>query len=82
MDIESGGAEIECTKHDSSSSGRTYFYNKQLDMSQWKTPTGMVKRLEVMEGNGKGALWLCSYSDDYLSTLFIMISDCSNKIST
>ena len=44
MDIESGGAEIECTKHVSSSSGRTYFYNKQLDMSQWKTPIGMLKR--------------------------------------
>ena len=44
MDIESGGAEIEWTKHVSSSSGRTYFYNKQLDMSQWKTPRGMVKR--------------------------------------
>ena len=44
MDIESGGAEIEWTKHVSSSSGRTYFYNKQLDMSQWKTPIGMVKR--------------------------------------
>ena len=44
MDIESGGAEIEWTKHVSNSSGRTYFYNKQLDMSQWKTPMGMVKR--------------------------------------
>ena len=44
MDIESGGAEIEWTKHVSSSSGRTYFYNKQLDMSQRKTPMGMVKR--------------------------------------
>ena len=44
MDIESGGAEIEWTNHVSSSSGRTYFYNKQLDMSQWKTPMGMVKR--------------------------------------
>ena len=33
MDIESGGAEIECTKRVRSTSGRTYFYNKQLDMS-------------------------------------------------
>ena len=44
MDIESGGAEIEWTKHVFSSSGHTNFYNKQLDMSQWKTPMGMVKR--------------------------------------
>ena len=44
MDIESCGAEIEWTKHVSSSSGCTYFYNKQLDMSHWKTPMGMVKR--------------------------------------
>ena len=44
MDIESGEAEIECTKHVSSSSGRTYFYNKQMDVSPWKTPMGMVKR--------------------------------------
>ena len=44
MDIESGGAEIEWTKHVCSSSCRTYFYNKQQDMSQWKTPMGMVKR--------------------------------------
>ena len=35
-----------------------------------------------MEGNEKGALWLCSYSDDYLSALFVIISDCSNKMST
>ena len=35
-----------------------------------------------MEGNEKEALWLCSYSDDYLSAQFFMISDCSNKIST
>ena len=44
MDIESGGAEIEWTEHVSSYFGCTYFYNKQLDMSQWKTPIGMVKR--------------------------------------
>ena len=44
MDIESVGAEIEWTEHVSSSLGCTYFYNKQLDMSQWKTPMGMVKR--------------------------------------
>ena len=44
MDIESGGAEIEWTKHVRCSSGRTYFYNEQLDMSQWKTPMGMVKK--------------------------------------
>ena len=34
MDIESGGAEIDWTKHVSSSSGRTYLYNKHFDMSQ------------------------------------------------
>ena len=44
MDIESCGVEIEWTKQVSSFSGCTYFYNKQLDMSQWKTPMGMVKR--------------------------------------
>ena len=44
MDIESGGAEIEWTKHVRRSSGRTYFYNEQLDMSQWKAPMGMVKK--------------------------------------
>ena len=44
MDIESGGAEIEWIKHVSSSSGRTYFNNEQLDMFQWKTLMGMVKR--------------------------------------
>ena len=44
MHIESVGAQIEWTEHISSSFGCTYFYNKQLDMSQWKTPMGMVKR--------------------------------------
>ena len=43
MDIDSGGTEIEWTKHVSRFSGHTYFYNEQLDTSQWKTPIGMVK---------------------------------------
>ena len=81
MDIKSGGTDIEWTKHVSSTFGSTYFYNKQLDMSQWKTLMGMVKRYEVMQGNEKWALWLFSYSDDNLSALFVMISDCSSKIS-
>ena len=61
MDIESVGAQIEWTEHVRSSFGCTYIYNKQLGMSQWKTPMGMVKRLGVMPGNEKGALWLCSF---------------------
>ena len=43
-DIKSDGVDGEWTEHVSSSFGCTYFYNKQLDMSQWKTPMGMVKR--------------------------------------
>ena len=27
-----------------SSSGRTYFYNKKLDKSQWERPKGMLKK--------------------------------------
>ena len=42
--VKSGGVDSEWTEHVSSSSGRTYFYNKKLDMSQWETPKGMVKR--------------------------------------
>ena len=31
------------TEH-TSSSGRTYYYNKRLDKSQWERPKGMLKR--------------------------------------
>ena len=31
------------TEH-TSSSGRTYFYNKRLDKSQWERPKGILKK--------------------------------------
>ena len=36
--------EGEWTKHVSSSSGRTYYYNKKLDKSQWEPPKASAKK--------------------------------------
>ena len=43
-DIKSDGVDDEWTEHVSKSRGRIYFYNKKLDVKQWETPKGMVKR--------------------------------------
>ena len=36
--------EGEWTEHVSSSSGRTYYYNKKLDKSQWEPPKTLIKK--------------------------------------
>ena len=43
-DIKSDGVDDEWTEHVSNSRGRTFFFNKKLDVKQWETPKGMVKR--------------------------------------
>ena len=43
-DIKSDGFDDEWTEHVSNSRGRTFFFNKKLDVKQWETPKGMVKR--------------------------------------
>ena len=43
-DIKSDGVDSEWTEHVSNSCGRKFFYNKKLDMKQWETPKGMVKK--------------------------------------
>ena len=43
-DIKSDGVDDEWTEHVSNSRGRISFYNKKLDVKQWETPNGMVKR--------------------------------------
>lgn len=37
------------TEH-TSSSGRTYYYNKRLDKSQWEQPSPMLKKLVLFGG--------------------------------
>jgi len=41
LDEEDGG---DWTKHVSGSSGRTYYYNKKLDKSQWEAPKTFAKK--------------------------------------
>ena len=43
-DIKSDGVDCEWTEHVSNSRGLIFFYNKKLDVKQWKTLKGMVKR--------------------------------------
>ena len=44
-DIKSAdGVDDEWTEHVSNSRGRTFFFNKKLDVKQWEIPKGMVKR--------------------------------------
>ena len=43
-DIKSDGVDGELTDHFSNSRGRIFFYNKKLNVKQWETPKGMVKR--------------------------------------
>ena len=42
--INSDEVDDEWTEHDSNSRGCIFFYNKKLDVKQWETPKGMVKR--------------------------------------
>ena len=46
LEEKEGGdnAEGEWTEHVSSSSGRTYYYNKKLDKSQWEPPQALLKK--------------------------------------
>lgn len=43
----------EWTEHVSSSSGRTYYYNKKLDKSQWEPPEAMNKKWDWLMDGGK-----------------------------
>ena len=43
-DIKSDGVDDEWTEHVSNSRGRTFFFNQKLDVKQWETPKGIVKR--------------------------------------
>ena len=43
-DIKSDGIDDKWTEHVSKSRGCTFFFNKKLDVKQWETPKGMVKR--------------------------------------
>ena len=42
--IRSDGVDGEWTDHVSNSCGHIFFYNKKLDVKQWETPKGKVKR--------------------------------------
>ena len=42
--LKSDGVEGEWTEHFSNSCGHTFFFNKKLEVKQWETPNGMVKR--------------------------------------
>ena len=43
-DIKSDGVDGEWTEHFTNSRGRTFFFNKKLEVKQLETPKGMVKR--------------------------------------
>ena len=43
-DIKSDGVDGGWTEHVSNSRGCIFFYKKKLDVKQWETPKGMVKR--------------------------------------
>ena len=42
--MKSDGVHDERTEHVTNSHGRTFFFNQKLDVKQWETPKGIVKR--------------------------------------